>query len=167
MLSNRVIPANVGRMMFVALYVFAAAVFATEPAAQDSLTELGRYSLAVCPNCGDPNTSMGQAFSKVYDGREVIFCCEDCAVPFEKNLQESMSALNRRIADAQRAEYPLTTCLVCGETLGSEGKYVEAVHLNRYLRFCCSECLSSFDKNPALYSGNLTPATGTPAGEQE
>ncbi len=144
-----------------ALFAFAAFAFGEETA--PAVSEAGKYPLTVCPGCGDPNPSVDKAFSKVYNGREVIFCCEDCAAPFEKNLPESMSALNVRIADAQNAQYPLTTCVVCGETLGSEGKYVEAVHLNRYLRFCCKECLASFDKNPSFYDGNLNVAPETPA----
>jgi hypothetical protein len=59
--------------------------------------------------------------------------------------------------------YPLTTCVVSGETLGQMGPPVDYVHKedgkpDRLVKFCCKMCISSFKKNPAKYLAVLDAA---------
>jgi YHS domain-containing protein len=51
--------------------------------------------------------------------------------------------------------YPLKTCIVSGEELGSMGDPVVIVHEGREIRFCCSECVPSFKEDPAKYLSKL------------
>lgn len=51
--------------------------------------------------------------------------------------------------------YPLDTCLVSGEKLGSMGKPPEIVHENQQIKFCCKSCLPKFEKDPAKYLAKL------------
>jgi hypothetical protein len=60
-------------------------------------------------------------------------------------------------ADAHAA-YPLTTCVVSGEKLGSPdmGPPVDYIHKesgkpDRLVRFCCKGCIKDFKKDPAKY----------------
>ncbi len=56
--------------------------------------------------------------------------------------------------------YPLTTCVVSGEALGSMGEtfvhiHKEAGQPDREVRLCCKGCLKKFTKDPAKYLGKL------------
>ena len=52
-------------------------------------------------------------------------------------------------------EYPLETCLVSGEKLGSMGDPVVIVHEGRQIKFCCDSCPPKFEKDPAKYLSKL------------
>lgn len=60
-------------------------------------------------------------------------------------------------ADAQaKAEYPLKTCVVSAEEIGSMGEGIDYVYKqagkpDRLVRFCCKNCRKDFDKEPAKY----------------
>ncbi len=51
--------------------------------------------------------------------------------------------------------YPLKTCLVTDNELGSMGKVVTKVHDGRQIKFCCKPCVKKFDANPAKYLSKL------------
>ena len=57
--------------------------------------------------------------------------------------------------EAQMASYPLKTCLVSGDDLGSMGETVNTLYGDRLIRFCCKGCLRSFNKNPGKYLPKL------------
>lgn len=146
------------------LFLLMGSVFAAEPVT-DSVGVFGKYPLTVCPVCSEPDAS--KEFAKVYDGREVVFCGEGCITQFEKNTAESMMSLNLHIAEVQRASYPLTSCVVCGDGMDPKAEAIESVYLNQYVKFCCRECLASFNKNPQTYTGNLLAAMNASAGEKK
>ncbi|HUF63653.1 MAG TPA: hypothetical protein VMN36_16370, partial [Verrucomicrobiales bacterium] len=54
--------------------------------------------------------------------------------------------------------YPLTTCVVSGEPLGSMGEPYVHVHEGTTVKFCCAGCLDTFNENPAVYLAKLTEA---------
>lgn len=61
-----------------------------------------------------------------------------------------------------RAAYPLKTCLVSKEELGSMGApadyiYRQSGQPDRLVRFCCKMCLPRFKKDPAKYLAPLAP----------
>jgi len=58
----------------------------------------------------------------------------------------------------QRASYPLTTCPVSGEELGSMGDPVDYVHDGRLVRFCCPSCEERFLADPAKYLAKVDEA---------
>lgn len=47
--------------------------------------------------------------------------------------------------------YPLDTCAVTGEKLGSMGKPYRHLHEGKEVQFCCKSCLPKFKKDPAKY----------------
>lgn len=51
--------------------------------------------------------------------------------------------------------YPLDTCLVTDNKLGSMGKVVTKVHEGQEVKFCCKPCVGKFEKNPAKYLSKL------------
>jgi len=67
-----------------------------------------------------------------------------------------------KAADSAPA-YPLTTCVVSGEELGSMGKPVEYTHKeegkpDRVVLFCCKMCVGKFKKEPAKYLAQIDAA---------
>lgn len=54
--------------------------------------------------------------------------------------------------------YPLDTCLVSGEKLGSMGEPVVILHQGREVRFCCEHCQPKFEKAPAEFLKKLDQA---------
>lgn len=69
---------------------------------------------------------------------------------------------SQQIAKA-RAEYPMKTCLVSDEPLGSMGDAVPYVHRvagqpDRVLFLCCEGCIDDFKVDPAKYLKKLDDA---------
>ncbi len=66
--------------------------------------------------------------------------------------------LSREDAAAIKAQlplYPLETCAVSGEALEDP---VDKLHEGRLVRFCCSMCVKSFDKDPATFLADIDAA---------
>lgn len=60
-------------------------------------------------------------------------------------------------------DYPLKTCVVSDEALGSMGDSVKYVHKeagkpDRVVRFCCEGCIDDFKKEPAKFLKKLDAA---------
>ena len=53
------------------------------------------------------------------------------------------------------SSYPLKTCVVSGEALGSMGDAVTLVHEGTTVKFCCDHCIPKFKKEPAKYLAKL------------
>lgn len=51
--------------------------------------------------------------------------------------------------------YPLTTCVVSGEKLGSMGDPVVFVHSGQEIKLCCKNCRADFDKDPGKFMAKL------------
>ncbi len=52
--------------------------------------------------------------------------------------------------------YPLKTCLVSGNTLGSMGDPVTKVYNGQEIKFCCKPCVKKFEANQAKYQAKLS-----------
>ena len=58
--------------------------------------------------------------------------------------------------DAKKAKpYPLKTCIVTDNALGSMGDEQRIVHNNQEIKFCCKPCIGKFKKNPDKYLAKL------------
>lgn len=77
------------------------------------------------------------------------------------------AAAKKKSDAAQKADnYPLKTCVVSGEPLGSMGEFVNYVHKeagkpDRVVRFCCEGCIDDFKKEPAKFLKKLDDAPQT------
>ena len=63
--------------------------------------------------------------------------------------------LSAQAAERPPKAYPLDTCIVSGGKLGSMGDPVSYVYNGQELQFCCSGCISRFEKNPEKYMEKL------------
>jgi len=57
--------------------------------------------------------------------------------------------------------YPLKTCLVSGEKLGEMGDPYVIIHKGQEIKFCCKDCVKSFNKEPDKYLKKLAEAGKT------
>ena len=51
--------------------------------------------------------------------------------------------------------YPLDTCIVSGNKLGSMGRPVTRVYNGQEVKFCCRPCTEDFAANPEKYMAKL------------
>jgi hypothetical protein len=116
----------------------------------------GYYALGTCPVSGEP---LGEdAVVKVYDGREVRFCCADCPERFEADMELMMATMDARIIAQQKWDYPLEICPVSGHGLDEGGEPVEMVYGTRYVKLCCDGCIEDFKANAAEYFETIDAA---------
>ena len=77
----------------------------------------------------------------------------------------AVAVLSFTMAQAARAEeakpvpYPLKTCLISDEELGSMGDPIVHVHEGQEIKFCCGGCVKEFKKEPAKYMAKLKEET--------
>lgn len=108
------------------------------------------FPLTTCPVSGEElGGAMGEPVVKDYDGREVRFCCGACVADFEAAPAGFWEKIDEQIVEQQIPFYPLTTCLVTGDPLADDGEdVVNFVYQNRLVRFCCSDCIAEYQKDP-------------------
>jgi len=63
-------------------------------------------------------------------------------------------------ADTRPKPYPLKTCIVSGEKLGSMGKPAVLVQDGQEVQFCCKNCIKDFKKDPQKYLNEIAKAAG-------
>lgn len=127
----------------------------SEPETAQSSTSSHPYPLDICIVSGEKLGSMGNPVVKMYDGREVRFCCAACVGKFEANQDDYLGQIDEKIVERQLMHYPIDTCIVAGGKLGSMGDPINLVYNNRLVRFCCDGCEPAFKENPEKYVGAL------------
>lgn len=68
-------------------------------------------------------------------------------------LTTTLLGLSLHAADVK--PYPLKTCIVSGNELGTMGKPITKVYDNQEIKFCCKPCIKKFEANQAKYLGKL------------
>jgi len=118
------------------------------------------YPLDVCPVSGKELGTMGDPIVKVYDGREVRFCCPGCVKPFESDQAKYTKKIDEMIVKDQLRYYPMTTCVVSTEPLVEDGESIakDVVFRNRLVRLCCGGCMRELKKDPEKFMGKLDKA---------
>jgi hypothetical protein len=116
------------------------------------------YPLLTCPVTGVELGAKGPPIVMTHEGREVRLCTKDCIKTFEADAARYFKQIDEKIIKQQLPYYPLTTCVVSGEPLGSMGEPVNYVHNNRLVRLCCKGCLPALKNDPAAYLGVLNAA---------
>jgi hypothetical protein len=86
-------------------------------------------------------------------------------------LPAGLIAADKSAPAKQPDNYPLKTCVVSDEPLGSMGEYVNYVHKeagkpDRVIRFCCDGCIDDFKKEPAKFLAKLDAAAKANGGKK-
>lgn len=106
------------------------------------------YTIDSCP-VGGKLGSMGDPVIKVYDNREVRFCCAGCIDEFETNQAEYWGKIDKMVVEQQLMHYPIDTCIVTGDKLGADT--VNHVHNNRLVRLSNADAAAAFKADPAKH----------------
>ncbi len=114
------------------------------------------YPLTTCPISNEPLDSMGKPSDLVHEGRLVRLCCKSCVKEFKKDPTATLKRIDEGVVKAQKASYPLPTCVVSGEALA--GDTFEYVHGTRLVRLCCKDCVMGLQKDPAKYMAKIDAA---------
>lgn len=114
------------------------------------------YPLDTCPVSGEKlgadavTVVLKDQRDALQEGRQLKFCCKDCAAKYEANPHEYQTKLDEAIVAKQRPSYPLDRCLVMlDEKLTDDTKTF--VYGNRCYVACCKKCVNNFQKNTARY----------------
>jgi YHS domain-containing protein len=118
------------------------------------------YPLTTCVISGEPLVEDGKdiAVNYVYRNRLIRFCCRGCIKDFLKDPEPALKKLDATSIHQQRAHYPLSTCVVSGEQLGSMGDPYEVVIGNRLVRLCCKSCENDLRAKPQDHLPKLDEA---------
>lgn len=126
---------------------------------------------ARCPVSNEPITP--SAGTVEHKGKKIGFCCPGCAKHFQTWDEARKDGFVASVAAARehasentaragehgpRAEqeawtdpYPLDTCPVSGQKLGSMGDPVVKKYDGREVRFCCPPCIERFEADKEAY----------------
>lgn len=121
------------------------------------------YTLAACIVSG--KTLPEKPFILVYsndkdpidDGREIRFCCGECAATFQKDPKPYLSKIDAAMVEQQLAHYPAGDCpIMPDEPLpdprGPEAKDADNVIVqNQLVRVCCGKCVRKVKADPERY----------------
>lgn len=124
-------------------------------------SQLSLYPLQTCVVAGGKLGSMGEPDNFVYRNRLVRFCCAGCRGNFQKDPAKYLKLLDDAAAAQQRASYPLKTCPVSGQQLGSMGDPAEMILAGRLVRLCCPPCERQLHENPARFIAQIDEAWRT------
>ncbi|MGH7244636.1 MAG: hypothetical protein ACREJD_14585 [Phycisphaerales bacterium] len=114
------------------------------------------YPFATCPVSGKKLGEMGSPVTRLYEGREVRFCCDACPATFEKQIDASLRAVDDKIAADQGSLYPTANSIVTGKTLPA--KPIEFVFGNRLIRVSDETERKIFESDPSKYLALLNKA---------
>ncbi|MFG0284723.1 MAG: hypothetical protein ACF8R7_09915 [Phycisphaerales bacterium JB039] len=113
------------------------------------------YPLVDCPVGGHAHNG---AYDVIYMNRLVRLCCEGCEWKLFDKPTEYLPMLDKAYADAQRASYPLATCIVTGEALDNDA--IEIVAGTQLVRLCCKGCVKDFNQSPQKFLDKIAAAKG-------
>lgn len=118
------------------------------------------YPLTICVLSGEPLVENGEdiAINYIHRNRLVRFCCRGCVRDFLKDPEPTLKKLDAAVIQQQRQHYPLQTCVVSSEALGSMGEPYEVVVGNRLVRLCCKSCEKKLRTTPLEYLPTLDEA---------
>lgn len=122
--------------------------------------QLPHYPTDKCVVTGEPLFEGGKDIGTnlVYKNQLVRLCCKMCVRDFQKDPSKYVAKLDKAVIQRQGKKYPLDTCPVSGEKLGSMGKPIDHVIGNRLVRLCCKGCDKRLMKNPVKHIATIDSA---------
>lgn len=112
--------------------------------AEDAKSSPKPYPLDTCVVSGE-KMEIGDGVAFTYEGREIKTCCKDCRKEFESSPAKYVGKVDEAAKKVKK--YPLKTCVVSGEELGSMGKPIVLVREGQEVKLCCKGCMKEFKKN--------------------
>jgi YHS domain-containing protein len=85
----------------------------------------------------------------VIGNRLFVFCCPPCEDTVRAEPAKYIATLDKAVAEKQKADYPLSTCVVSGQPLDAMGGPINVVIANQLVQLCCKGCVSKVEQDPA------------------
>ncbi len=128
---------------------------ATQPAKAQFIGDL--YLLNTDPVTGD---SLGdKPLVYLHEGRELRFTDQKSLATFKADPTKYLPKVDQQMIQQQLPFHPMDTCMISGDKLGGEmGKPVDLIYMNRLVRFCCTDCVKDFQKDPDKFITKLNDA---------
>src|SRR5947207_13438 len=104
------------------------------------------YPLMVCAVTGAKLDD--KAVDCVIGTRLVRVSNPEAAEKLERDPSAAMAKVDEAYIKIQLASYPLKTCPISGEELGGMGDSVSKLYGTMLVRFCCNDCVKTFEKSP-------------------
>lgn len=121
------------------------------------------YTLTTCMVSGKPLPAKPHILvysnpkDPVDDGREIRFCCADCAETFKKDPKPYLSKIDAAMVEQQLAYYPAGNCPVMSDEAlpdprGPEAKEADSIIIgNQLVRVCCGKCVRKVTASPERF----------------
>jgi hypothetical protein len=132
------------RSILLALMMGMAAWVNVSVRAEDGKADLKPYPLDTCVVSGE-KMEIGDGVAFEHEGREIKTCCKDCRKEFESSPEKYVGKVDEAAKKVKK--YPLKTCIVSGEELGSMGKPIVLVREGQEVKLFCKGCVKEFKKN--------------------
>lgn len=116
------------------------------------------YPTKECLVSNEELGSMGEPIDRIVGNRLVRLCCKSCVDKLEKSEASVIKALDAATVKAQKASYPLKSCVVSGEPLGAMGDPVDMVVGGRLVRLCCKGCVDKMNADPVAFLAKVPAA---------
>lgn len=127
-----------------------------EPSADRSAIAMQRFSypLTTCVVSGEALDAKPTEF--IVKGQLVRTCCTKCKAEIEKDPTAALKKIDDAVVAAQKAGYPMTTCVVSDAKL--DDKSVDYVYASRLVRLANREAVANFEKDPKSAMAKLDAA---------
>lgn len=119
-------------------------------------TQKPAYPLTKCVASGRELDA--KAIDIVLDGRLVRLCCGDCKAMADKDKAAWIAKIDAAVIAAQKPTYPLDTCPISSQKLGSKGDPIDVVSGTKLVRLCCKGCIPAFEKDVATAMAKVDKA---------
>lgn len=113
--------------------------------------QLPHYPVKTCLVSGEELGDMGDSIDRLYKNRLVRLCCKMCIRKFDKDPDSYIAELDKAVIEVQSKDYPMTTCPVSKEELGSMGRPLDRIVGGRLVRLCCKGCKKKLAADPARF----------------
>lgn len=100
---------------------------------------------------------MGDPIDVVYGTRLARLCCKGCVKKFKADPAAMMAKVDAALIEAQKASYPMSTCVVSGEELQAD-ETIDYLYGTQLVRFCCKSCIKAFEKDPNQFVSKVKMA---------
>jgi hypothetical protein len=114
------------------------------------------YPLDTCIVSGEKLGEGSEPVDYIFNNRLFRLCCEGCTAKISADPKPFFKKLDQAVIEKQKEAYPLKTCVVSGQELGSMGDPYDVVIANRLLRLCCKGCEAKVKKDPSAFLSKLT-----------
>lgn len=118
------------------------------------------YPMTMCAATGAKLDD--KAVDHVHGTRLVRLANREAVAAFDKDPKAAMTKVDEAYVKAQKDAYSMKTCVVSGEALGSMGEPVDKLYGTTLVRFCCSGCVKTFEKDSDKYMKQLADARAKP-----